>query len=203
MPTQFLNPPGLAPTNGWTHVVTSTGGKTIHVSGQVSVDDRGQVVGKGDLKAQTEPTFANLEVALKAAGASFRDVVKMNLYVVDLKPEIVPLLREVRARYVNRESPPASTLVGVTALVDADWLIEIEVVAVVTASAACPREATARRNPYPRRLQERCAATSQVKNEPIRPGRLFPVSLVPDAGVLMNFLSMLCSPPCAQEQVAP
>ena len=131
MTTQFLNPPGLAPTNGWTHVVTSTGGKTIHVSGQISVDERGQVVAKGDLKAQTEQTFANLEVALKAAGASFRDVVKMNLYVVGLKPELVPLLREVRARYVSREGPPASTLVGVSALVDADWLIEIEVVAVV------------------------------------------------------------------------
>ena len=110
MPTQFLNPPGLAPTNGWTHVVTSTGGKTIHVSGQVSIDERGQVVGKGDLKAQTEQTFANLDVALKAAGASFRDVVKMNLYVVGLKPELVPTVREVRARYVNREGPPASTL---------------------------------------------------------------------------------------------
>jgi enamine deaminase RidA (YjgF/YER057c/UK114 family) len=131
MPTQFLNPPGLCPTNGWTHVVTSTGGKTVHISGQVSVDERGQVVGKGDLKAQTEQTFANLEVALKAVGASFRDVVKMNLYVVGLKPELVPLIREVRARHVDKESPPASTLVGVSALVGADWLIEIEVVAVV------------------------------------------------------------------------
>ena len=131
MPMQFLNPPGLAPTNGWTHVVTSPAGKTIYVSGQVSMDERGQVVGKGDLKAQTEQTFANLSVALKAAGASFQDVVKMNLYVVGLKPELVPLLREVRARYVNRESPPASTLVGVSALVGADWLIEIEVVAVL------------------------------------------------------------------------
>ena len=131
MPTQFLNPPGLAPTNGWTHVVSSTAGKTIYVSGQVSVDERGQVVGKGDLKAQTEQTFANLKAALKVAGASFRDVVKMNLYVVGLKPELVPLIREVRARYVNRESPPASTLVGVSALVGADWLIEIDVVAVL------------------------------------------------------------------------
>jgi enamine deaminase RidA (YjgF/YER057c/UK114 family) len=131
MPTQFLNPPGLSPTNGWTHVVTSTGGKTIHVSGQVGVDERGQLVGKGDLKAQTEQCFANLEVALKAAGASFRDVVKMNLYVVGLTPELVPLIREVRARYVSRKGPPASTLVGVSALVGADWLIEIEVVAVV------------------------------------------------------------------------
>ena len=56
----------------------------------------------------------------------------MNLYVVGLKPEFVPLVREVRARYVDRDNPPASTLVGVSALVGADWLIEIEVVAVVT-----------------------------------------------------------------------
>jgi enamine deaminase RidA (YjgF/YER057c/UK114 family) len=131
MPKQFLNPPGLSPTNGWTHVVTLSGGKTIHVSGQVSVDERGHVVGKGDLKVQTEQTFANIAVALKAAGASFRDVIKMNLYVVGLTPELVPLLREVRARHINCESPPASTLVGVTGLVGADWLIEIEVIAVV------------------------------------------------------------------------
>lgn len=131
MPREFLNPPELAPTHGWTQVVTSTGGKTIHVSGQASVDARGQVIGKGDLKAQTEATFANLKRALEAAGAGFDDVVKMNLYVVGLKPDVVPLLREVRARYVNPTHPPASTLVGVTALVGADWLIEIDVVAVV------------------------------------------------------------------------
>src|SRR5262249_7983434 len=104
---------------------------TIHVSGQVSVDERGQTVGKGDLKAQTEQTFANLAVALKAAGAGFRDVVKMNLYVVGLKPELVPLLREVRARYVSRESPPARTLAGGSGLVGADGLLASAVVAVV------------------------------------------------------------------------
>ena len=131
MATQFLNPPGLCPTFGWTHVVTATGGKTVYISGQVSVNERGEVVGKGDLKAQTQQTFENLAIALAAAGATFRDVVKMNLYVGGLKPEHVPLLREVRGRYVSAEKPPASTLVGVSALVGADWLIEIEVVAVV------------------------------------------------------------------------
>jgi enamine deaminase RidA (YjgF/YER057c/UK114 family) len=69
---------------------------------------------------------------LTAAGASFGNVVELNLYVVGLKPEAVPLLREVPSRYVTRESPPASTLMGVSALVGADWLIEIEMVAVVT-----------------------------------------------------------------------
>jgi enamine deaminase RidA (YjgF/YER057c/UK114 family) len=131
MPIDFLNPPGLSPTFGWTHVVAAAGGKTIYVSGQVSVNERGEVVGKGDLKTQTEQTFANLQIALAAAGATFRDVVKMSLYVVGLRPEHVPVIREVRSRYVDKQQPPASTLVGVQALVGADWLIEIDVVAVV------------------------------------------------------------------------
>ncbi len=131
MQTQFVNPPALSPTFGWTHVVTATGGKTVYVSGQVSVNERGEVVGKGDLRAQTQQTFENLKHALTAAGATFRDVVKTNLYVVGLKPEQVPMLREVRSRYVNAEQPPASTLVGVSALIGADWLIEIEAVAVI------------------------------------------------------------------------
>ncbi|MCC6421585.1 MAG: RidA family protein [Gemmataceae bacterium] len=132
MQTQFLNPPTLCPTHGWTHVVTATGGKMAYISGQVSVNERGEVVGKGDLQAQTQQTFENLKHALAAVGATFRDVVKTNLYVVGLKPEHVPVLREVRSRYVNAEQPPASTLVGVSALVGTDWLIEIEAVAVLT-----------------------------------------------------------------------
>lgn len=131
MQTQFLNPPTLSPTFGWTHVVTATGGKTVYISGQVSVNERGEVVGKGNLKAQTEQVFKNLEHALAAVSARFQDVVKMNLFVVGLKPEHVPIIREVRSRYVDAQKPPASTLVGVPALVNADWLIEIDVIAVI------------------------------------------------------------------------
>ena len=71
-------------------------------------------------RAQAVQTFENLKHALAAAGATFRDVVKTNLYVVGLKPEHVPLPREVRSRYVDADRPPASTLVGVSALVGAD-----------------------------------------------------------------------------------
>jgi enamine deaminase RidA (YjgF/YER057c/UK114 family) len=131
MQTQFLNPPTLCPTIGWTHVVTATAGKTIYISGQVSVNNKGEVVGKGDLQAQVEQTFLNLSHALTAAGATFKDVIKSNLYVVGLAPELVPIIREVRARYFDAKNPPASTLVGVEKLVHPDWLIEIELVAVV------------------------------------------------------------------------
>jgi len=131
MATEFLNPPTLCPTFGWTHVVSTRGGKTIHISGQVAVDERGQVVGRGDMKAQTERAFENVRLALVAAGATFADVVKTSLFVVGLKPEHVPIIREVRSRYVSADHPPASTLVGVAALVGPDWLIEIEAMAVV------------------------------------------------------------------------
>ena len=130
MPTQFINPPALGSTNGWTHVVATTG-KTIYISGQGASNERGETVGKGDIKAQTRQTFENLKTALAAAGATFRDVVKMSLFVVGLKPEYVPAIREVRSQFVNMENPPASTLVGVTALVAADWMIEIEAIAVI------------------------------------------------------------------------
>ena len=131
MATQFINPKGLSPTFGWTHVVTATGGKTVYISGQVSVNERGEVVGKGDLKAQTQQAFENIKIALAAVNASFRDVVKTNIYVVGFKPEHLPLVREVRSKYVSADKPPASTFVGVQALVNPDWLIEIEAVAVV------------------------------------------------------------------------
>ena len=131
MKIEFLNPPDLCPTFGWTHVVSSTGGKTIHISGQVGINGKGEVVGKGDLKTQTEQAFRNIQHALTAVGATFRDVVKTSLFVVNLKPEHVPIIREVRSRFVNADHPPASTLVGVSALVGADWLIEIEATAVL------------------------------------------------------------------------
>ena len=129
MPAEFLNPLELCKTHGWTHVVSTAGGKTIHISGQASVDADGNVIGKGDLKRQTEQTFENLRLALEAAGATWNDVAVTRLYVVNLKPEHVPIIREVRSRYVSAEHPPASTLVGVSALVGADWLIEIEAIA--------------------------------------------------------------------------
>ncbi|HEY3788271.1 MAG TPA: RidA family protein [Urbifossiella sp.] len=131
MKKEFINPPALNPTNGFTHVVAATGGKTIHVSGQVSVNERAEVVGKGEMRAQVEHVFGNLKIALAAAGATFDDVVKITYFVVDLKPEHVAHIREVRGKYLSKTKPPASSLIGVAALVVPDWLIEIELVAVV------------------------------------------------------------------------
>jgi enamine deaminase RidA (YjgF/YER057c/UK114 family) len=118
------------PTRFYSHAVRAEG-KTIHVSGQVSWDAGGKVVGKGDMRAQSEQVFKNVTEVLQAAGAGWDDVVKMNGYMVGLNPERVAAYREVRSRYLKEGALPASTLVGVEALVDPDLLLEVEVVAIL------------------------------------------------------------------------
>jgi 2-iminobutanoate/2-iminopropanoate deaminase len=129
--TQFLNPKGLSKPNGYTQVVVAPSSKLVYVAGQVAVNASGDVVGKGDLLAQATQAMENLKTALAAAGATMKDIVKANYYVVNLKQDQVPIIREVRAKYLSAEHPPASTLVGVTALARDEYMIEIEVVAAV------------------------------------------------------------------------
>ena len=122
------NPPELSKPTGYTHVVEATGGKTVYISGQIALDKDGKVVGQGDMKAQAEQVFRNLQAALATAGATFKDVVKMNTYMTDLSQ--LQVVRDVRARYFG-DVAPASTLVQVVHLARPEFLIEIEVIAVV------------------------------------------------------------------------
>ena len=123
--------PNLSTPRGYSHVVSTSGGRTVYVAGQIAMDKDGKVVGVGDLRAQTTQVFENVKAALAAAGATLSDVVKQNTYIVNLNAEALPVIREVRGQYFPAENPPASTLVGVTALAFADLLIEVEVIAVV------------------------------------------------------------------------
>src|SRR5512146_962721 len=129
--TQFINPKGLAAPHGYTHVITTKPGKMVFISGQVAMDAQGQLVGKGDLHAQTKQVFENLKTALTAAGATFDDVVKITWYVKGYNPSLLPTLRDVRDEYVRKEAPPTSTLVGVTSLFQEDYLLEVDAVAVI------------------------------------------------------------------------
>src|SRR5207245_238478 len=122
------NPPTLAKPTGYTHVVEAIGGKTIYISGQIALDQDGKVVGQSDMKAQAEQVFKNLQAALTAAGATFKDVVKMNTYTTDVSQ--VQAVRDVRARYFG-DTVPASTLVQVVHLARPEFMLEIEVIAVV------------------------------------------------------------------------
>jgi enamine deaminase RidA (YjgF/YER057c/UK114 family) len=128
---EFINPPGLANFGTFSQVATARGGKTIHISGQVAWNAQGKVVGAGDLNAQTVQVFENLKVALAAAGAGFRDVVKFTIYVVDLKPQDRAVISEIRNRYLDPARLPASTMIGVDALVMEELRIEVEAIAVV------------------------------------------------------------------------
>jgi enamine deaminase RidA (YjgF/YER057c/UK114 family) len=131
MNKRFVNPTGVAVSPAYTHAVEVSGGRTIFVSGQVALDEKGEIVGRGDLRAQTKQAFENLKRALAALGAGFEDVVKMTYYVVGYRPEQLAAIREARSEYLPRTRPPASTLVGVEALFQDGILIEVEAIAIV------------------------------------------------------------------------
>ena len=132
MKKEYLNPKELSTPRFYTHAVTASGGgKMVYVAGQVSYDQAGNPFGKGDMRAQSEQVFKNVTHALRAAGAGWDDVVKMNGYMVGMNAEGVNAYREARSRYLKAGKLPASTLVGVERLVHDDLLLEVEIVAAV------------------------------------------------------------------------
>jgi enamine deaminase RidA (YjgF/YER057c/UK114 family) len=131
MKRESVNPPelGAAPRN-YSHAVTvAAPAKLVYVSGQISLGPDGQVVGKGDVRRQCEQVFENVATVLRASGASWRDVIKMNAYMVGMSAESVAIFRQVRTRYLTPGQLPASTFVGVASLVQPELLLEVEVVA--------------------------------------------------------------------------
>jgi enamine deaminase RidA (YjgF/YER057c/UK114 family) len=124
-------PEGLLHNSGFSQVVVATGTRTIYTAGQVSIDEGGATVGAGDLAAQATQAMRNVGLALAAAGASYADIVKITTYVVNYQPEQRVVIGKARAPFFANRTPPASTLVGVSALALPEWLVEIEAVAVV------------------------------------------------------------------------
>ena len=128
---RHINPAGIGTSPAYTQVVTAKPGTVVWISGQVAQNLKGEVVGKGDLKAQLNQAWENVKLALAGSGATFQDVVKITTYVVNYNPSMRPELREARLRFMGTGEPPASTLVGVQSLASEEWLVEIEVTAVV------------------------------------------------------------------------
>lgn len=113
----------------YSHVVTVNGpGKTIYIAGQLARDVEGNIVGKGDMRAQLEQTLKNLDACLRAAGASWADVVKSNTYVTDY--EAFSKHSDLRMRYFGVASP-TSTTIQISRLAQAEAMVEIEMIAVV------------------------------------------------------------------------
>lgn len=127
---RFSNPPTMSQPTAYSHIAEVRGGRLVFLSGQVSQDAKGNVVGKGDIRAQTRQVFANLKTGLEAVGADWSNIVKMNTYITDAAN--ITAFREVREEVLASVKPrPASTAVVVSKLFGDDWLLEIEVVVVV------------------------------------------------------------------------
>ena len=132
---RFINPKTMAKPPGYTNVVEATGpARTVYIAGLLGLDlDNRLVGGPGDFRAQCEKAFENLRLALAAVGGGFKDLVKINNYLVDMSH--VAIFREVRDRFLAAP-PPVSTTMAISQLARPGALFEIEAIAVFPAKAA-------------------------------------------------------------------
>lgn len=130
-PVQHINPDGLSKNPAFTNVIVVTGpAKTIYIGGQDSIDASGKIVGKGDIKQQTEQVLKNLITALQAADAGLEHIIKWNIYVV--QGQAIQAAFEVFQQvWGHRSNPPAITMAFVAGLANPDFLVEMDAVAVV------------------------------------------------------------------------
>jgi enamine deaminase RidA (YjgF/YER057c/UK114 family) len=131
---RFSNPKTLAKPPGYSYVVEATGpNRLIFIAGQLGLDVENRLVGD-DFRSQAEKAIENLKLALADAGATVKDVVKINNYLVDMSH--IPIFREVRDKHFDMSAPPASTTVAISQLARPGALFEIEAIAVLPAKAA-------------------------------------------------------------------
>lgn len=125
--TRHLNPDGMPRTNGYSHVVEVTRpGRTLFLSGQLGINAQGVLA--PDFRAETTQAFENIKTALAASGASFKDVVRITIYLTNMDAQL-GTFREVRNRYIDMANPPASSAVEVKRLTLPTANVEIEVTA--------------------------------------------------------------------------
>lgn len=128
---KFINPSNISAPKGYSHAAEIDLGtaKMLIISGQVAIDSKGNLIGKGDFNKQAEQVFQNIKSIVERAGGNMDNIVKLGFYVLDINQ--VPTLRLVRDKYVNIKTPPASTLVQVSKLFRDDVLLEVEATAII------------------------------------------------------------------------
>ncbi|MFD6111077.1 RidA family protein [Streptomyces yangpuensis] len=134
MAVTLINPTGLPEIDAYRQVSVATGSKLVFIAGQVSWDAEGVTVGEGDLAAQVEQCYLNVGTALAGAGATFDDVAKLNVHVVDWTPDQMPRLLEGMDRAAAKlgiTPVPPATLLGVAALDVPEHMVEVEAIAVI------------------------------------------------------------------------
>lgn len=128
---EFINPEGLIRNPAFSNVVVVSGSvRTIYVGGQDAVTADGEIVGKGDIAAQTERVLANLQTALAAAGAGPEHVIKWNLLIVEGQ-SIEQGYAAFQRAWGNQPNPPLITAAFVSGLAHPDFLVEMDAIAVV------------------------------------------------------------------------
>ncbi len=126
---ELSNPPELHPAPGFSHVAVATGTTVVHLAGQVALDQRFGIVGGDDLGEQTKAAMRNVEVALRAAGIGWDDVVRRTIYT--LHPTEYETITAAIDEVTGGADHPAQTIVGITGLAVHGLLIEIECTAVL------------------------------------------------------------------------
>lgn len=135
MPVTLIDPDGLPQPGLYQQVAVATGTQLVFIAGQVARTADGAAVGGGDLAAQVEQCYLNLGTALTAAGATFDDVAKLTVYLVDWTPDkMEPFMQGATGAFEAMGIPaptPPLTGIGVAALAEPDLLVEIEATAVI------------------------------------------------------------------------
>lgn len=126
-PKTLVRPQG----NSYCQLVTTEANTFIYISGQVAHDAAGQLVAPGDILGQTRQALENIRLALAAAGAAPSDIVMLTYYVVDYKPEYGPQIINAAEAFFGDVPAPAGTLIGITALMLPELMIEIQAVAAI------------------------------------------------------------------------
>ena len=123
----FTRPAGLPPVFGYSHATAGTG-RVVDVSGQLPIDADGTIVADDPL-TQARQVFANVATALSAAGATSRDVLRLNFYLISLAD--IGAVRTARDEFIDPDNPPASSLIQVAGLVLPQARLEVDALAVV------------------------------------------------------------------------
>jgi 2-iminobutanoate/2-iminopropanoate deaminase len=128
MAKTIINPPTLAAPTGYSYAIKKSG-TPVFISGQVALDGQGKLVGEGDVAAQTEQVFRNLQAVVEACGGTLEDVVKITIFVTDTSYR--PAVAAARLKWFKEGQWPASTYLVVSALAVPTMLVEIESVAMI------------------------------------------------------------------------
>jgi len=130
MTIEPINPETMAPPRGYSHAISVSGNhKTVYIGGQNAINQAGELVGKGNLKEQTEQVLSNLEKILEKAGGKLENIVKFSIFLVQGQNPAQGF--QAFQQKWKSQTLPAITVVFVAGLGNPDWLLEIDAIAVI------------------------------------------------------------------------